>query len=118
MDRVIVKLDAGDNKTLQQMNRPANSVNLESIIAGIKAFKAVYKGKLDVQIMFMPVNLNQLEDLAVLLKEIQPDTVQLNTPLRPYPIEWNRDSRGNHTENHTYTTRTLKVVTKEEAENI
>jgi wyosine [tRNA(Phe)-imidazoG37] synthetase (radical SAM superfamily) len=118
MDRVIVKLDAGDNKTLQQMNRPADGVSLESIIAGIKAFKAVYKGKLDVQMMFMPVNLNQLEDLAILLKEIQPDTVQLNTPLRPYPIEWNRDSRGNHTENRTYTTRTLKVVSKKEAETI
>lgn len=118
MDRVIVKLDAANDKTLQQMNRPAEGISLESILNGIKAFQKNYKGKLDVQMMFMPINLSQIEDLATLLNEINPDTVQLNTPLRPYPIEWNRNSRGNHTENRDYEVRTLKVISKEEAENI
>lgn len=115
MDRVIVKLDASDDKTLQLMNRPAAGVTLESIMTGIKSFKKVFKGELDVQMMFMPANLEKVYELAALLKEIQPDVVQLNTPLRPYPIEWNRDSRGNHNPNPVYETRTLRVISKEEA---
>jgi wyosine [tRNA(Phe)-imidazoG37] synthetase (radical SAM superfamily) len=118
MDRVIVKLDAPDNKTLQQMNRPSAGVSLEKIMEGILAFKKIYKGELDVQMMFMPLNIGQIENLAELLKQIQPDVVQLNTPLRPYPIGWNRDSRGNHNPNPNYQTRTLRVITKEEAKHI
>jgi wyosine [tRNA(Phe)-imidazoG37] synthetase (radical SAM superfamily) len=118
MDRVIVKLDAPDDKTLQIMNQPAQGVTLQKIMEGIKAFKKNYKGELDVQMMFMPANLNKVKELGDLLKEIQPAVVQLNTPLRPYPLSWNRDSRGNHNENRDYEVRTLRVITKEEAKHI
>ena len=115
MDRVIVKLDAADNQTLQMMNRPAEGVTLERIVEGIQSFRKVYKGELDIQMMFMPANINKVDELAEILNQIKPDTVQLNTPLRPYPLEWNRDSRGNHNPEPNYATRTLRVITKEEA---
>lgn len=114
-DRVIVKLDAPNNETLQMMNRPAEGVSITSILEGILAFKKTYTGELDVQMMFMPLNLDEINDLAELLKKIQPDVVQLNTPLRPYPMSWHRDSRGNHVDQREYEVRTLRVITKEEA---
>ncbi|MDJ0624781.1 MAG: radical SAM protein [Candidatus Caenarcaniphilales bacterium] len=115
MDRVIVKLDASDEQTLHQMNRPAGNITLDLIIEGIQEFKKTYSGELDVQMMFMPLNIKQVESLAEVLKLIQPDVVQLNTPKRPYPLSWHRDSRGNHSSYKEYETRTLRVITPEEA---
>ncbi|MDX1919340.1 MAG: radical SAM protein [Candidatus Caenarcaniphilales bacterium] len=115
VDRVIVKLDAPNDEILQMMNRPAEGVSINSILEGILAFQKVYKGELDIQMMFMPLNLKEIDDLAGLLKQIQPEVVQLNTPLRPYPLSWHRDSRGNHYSEREYEVRTLRVITKEEA---
>ncbi len=118
MDRVICKLDAATDKTLRQINRPAEGISLENIVEGIKSFKKSFKGILDIQMMFMPLNLSQIDDLANLLKEIQPANVQLNTPLRPYPMKWQRENRGNHLPEDLVETRQLKVITKQEAEFI
>jgi wyosine [tRNA(Phe)-imidazoG37] synthetase (radical SAM superfamily) len=118
IDRVICKLDAANDKTLKQINRPAENINIENIVAGIKSFKKSFKGILDIQMMFMPLNLAQIEDLANLLNEIQPASVQLNTPLRPYPMQWHRENRGNHLPEDLTETRQLKVISKEEAEFI
>ena len=118
IDRVICKLDAANDKTLKQINRPAENINIENIVAGIKSFKQSFKGILDIQMMFMPLNLAQIEDLANLLNEIQPASVQLNTPLRPYPMQWHRENRGNHLPEDLTETRQLKVISKEEAEFI
>jgi wyosine [tRNA(Phe)-imidazoG37] synthetase (radical SAM superfamily) len=117
-DRVIVKLDAASQKMLNIMNRPAEGISHQSILEGILEFKKVYKGILDVQMMFMPANLEQVQDLSGLLKQIQPDTVQLNTPKRPYPMVWDRENRGNHTQHRDYESRSLKVVSKREAEDL
>jgi wyosine [tRNA(Phe)-imidazoG37] synthetase (radical SAM superfamily) len=117
-DRVIVKLDAGDDQTLRQMNRPAEGVTIQRIIEGIKEFKKSFTGELDVQTMIMPTNIEKIESIAELLKEISPHVVQLNTPLRPYPVQWVRDSRGNSLDKTEVETRTLRVITPEEAKHV
>jgi wyosine [tRNA(Phe)-imidazoG37] synthetase (radical SAM superfamily) len=116
-DTVAAKLDAASDKILQRMNRPVDGVNLERIIDGILALKQEYTGKLCLQCMFMPSNLEEAEQLADLIQRIQPDEAQLNTPKRPYPLQWVVDSRGNHNQVE-YPSRTLRTIDEAEAERI
>jgi len=116
-DKVACKLDAASEFTLKQVNRPVTGVTLEGIIQGIITFRQRYAGQLALQCMFMPTNRNDMDALADMIRQIHPDEVQLNTPKRPYPLAWHLDSRGNHGEK-LYPTRTLRVVTPEEAREI
>ena len=126
-DLISVKLDAPNDKTLKEINRPADQINLDSIISGIQKLKkdivGAYCNKplLQIQIMFMPQNKNQIEELAKLLNEIKPDEVALNTPTRPYPSGWDIITRGAHGEDAKkikFPTKSLKVLTPEEAKEI
>lgn len=118
LDRVILKLDAASDEMLQKMNRPAEGITLNSIIEGMKKFRAKFSKPLDIQMMFMPTNFNEVEKLSDILNLIQPDTVQLNTPKRPYPLKWQRDNRGNHLSDAPEGYRKLKVLSKDEANTI
>jgi len=116
-DQVACKLDAATEAGLKQMNRPVAGVSLARIVEGIKNLKTHYSGKLSLQCMFMPTNRQEVQAMADLINDIQPDEVQLNTPKRAYPLEWHLDSRGNHGDK-PYPTRQLRVVSPPEAEEI
>ncbi|MCF8060120.1 MAG: radical SAM protein [Bacteriovoracaceae bacterium] len=118
LDCITVKLDAADEDTFQKINRPASGVTLERVVTGIKALRNEYKGKLEVQSMFMPLNKKNLDDYAKLLSEIKPDLVQLNTPKRPYPSEWHRENRGNHHKIFDYNVTDLKTLNESEAKEL
>lgn len=118
VDKVIVKIDASDEATFQKINRPASGITLNSTIESIVEFKKHFKGSIEVQSMFMPINLKNLEEFAQILLRVKPDVVQLNTPKRPYPMEWHRENRGNHKLIFDYDTRELKKVNVEEAQTI
>ena len=118
MDRVIAKLDASDDQTLKIINRPAEGITVESIFQGILSLKKIYKGELDIQIMFMHMNHHDLSRLSEMLIAINPHTVQLNTPKRPYPLSWHRETRGSHGAKHDFETRTLKDLSPDEAKLI
>ncbi len=126
-DVISVKLDATNDKTLKEINRPANGIDHALILLGIKKLKddiiKIYDGRplLQIQIMFMPQNKNQIEELAKLLNEIRPDEVALNTPTRPYPSGWDLITRGAHGEDAKkikFPTKPLKRLTHEEAKEI
>jgi len=85
-DFVIAKLDAFDEKSFQAINRPHPRLNFSSLVEGIKKFQSVYKGKIGIQIMFTSINKEHSEEIADITREINPDQVQLNTPLRPCGI--------------------------------
>lgn len=95
-DRVFCKLDAANDRMLKAIDNPVAGITVASIVAGIKAFRAEYPGYMAIQSMFMPANNRDLEDFAAILKDIGPDEVQLNTPLRPVPRGWYLAARGNH----------------------
>jgi wyosine [tRNA(Phe)-imidazoG37] synthetase (radical SAM superfamily) len=118
LDKVIFKLDAANNEILQKINRPADGVTLEKIIDGFKTLKKDYKGQLEIQSMFMPTNQKQLVEFTKLVKELSPSVIQLNTPKRPYPLEWHRENRGKHEEGRDYKTVTLKTIDREESYTI
>ena len=120
-DLISVKLDAPSNEILKQINRPTEGIDLNLILSGIKKLKKEFNGKVQIQIMFMPQNKNQIEELAKLLNKIKPDEVALNTPMRPYPSGWDIITRGAHGEDAKkieFPTKHLKTLTLEEAKDI
>jgi len=90
---VVAKLDAHTENIFQKINRPANKISLIETIDGIKKFKKLFKGKLAIQIMFIKHNFEYANGIAQLIKNIQPDEIQINTPLRPCPIKPLKDKQ-------------------------
>ncbi|HAV43166.1 TPA: radical SAM protein [bacterium] len=86
-DLVVVKLDAPSQRLFERINRPAKGVNLGGILEGIKRFREEYRTRLALQIMFIGENKDQVNELASLAFKLQPDEIQINTPLRPSPIK-------------------------------
>ncbi len=86
-DFVIAKLDAVSKDMFELMNKPAETIKIEAIIQSIKDFKSLYKGKLALQIMFVKQNKKHASEIANVAKEIHPDEIQINTPLRPCSVK-------------------------------
>jgi len=86
-DTVVAKLDAADDDMLRRLNRPVFSLSVHQIIDGLKAFRYIFSGKLAIQIMFIQINREKAAELASLVKELAPDEIQINTPLRPCAIK-------------------------------
>ncbi|MFH1460017.1 MAG: radical SAM protein [Candidatus Omnitrophota bacterium] len=86
-DLVMAKLDADSAKTLFCINRPAKAIIFNRIISGLKKFKQEFNGKLALQIMFLKSNQNLAAKIAKIAKEIQPEEIQINTPLRKNPCK-------------------------------
>jgi wyosine [tRNA(Phe)-imidazoG37] synthetase (radical SAM superfamily) len=88
LDIVIAKLDAPDQAIFEEVNRPVSAeIKLDEIVAGLKRFRREYRGRLCLQLMFVAANRDSGAELALIAEEIQPDEVQLNTPLRPCGVE-------------------------------
>lgn len=83
LDIVVAKLDASNDKIFQEINQPVKGIFLKEIIDGIKKFNKEYSGRLDIQTMFIEQNMKYSNEIADILCEIQPNKVQINTPLRP-----------------------------------
>jgi len=116
-DQVFLKLDAASEKVFQRVNRPVAGVTLEGIIEAAIRFRQEYSGRLGIQMMFVYPNLGEVEDFARILRRIQPDEVQVNTPTRPYPSGWYLASRGSH-EGVDYPAKPLKQVAPEDLAEI
>ncbi|MFA5088767.1 MAG: radical SAM protein [Candidatus Omnitrophota bacterium] len=86
-DFVIAKLDAPTQAVFEKINQPVAGISLERIIAGMKIFRKMYKKKLALQIMFIGQNREYAAEIAQIAREIHPDEVQINTPLRPCRIQ-------------------------------
>ena len=86
-DFVICKLDGFSQGSLEEIDNPAENIKFEKIVNGIKEFRKEYTKKLALQIMFVENNKGQFKQLADISKEICPDEIQINTPLRPCPVK-------------------------------
>jgi wyosine [tRNA(Phe)-imidazoG37] synthetase (radical SAM superfamily) len=82
-DYVIAKVDAVDEEVFLRINRPRIPCLASEAIEGIRTFRAMYGGRLALQMMFVAANVRQAEALAALARSLLPDEIQLNTPLRP-----------------------------------
>jgi len=82
-DLVIAKLDACDERSFREIDKAKNGLSFEKIVEGIKTFKKYYRGKLAIQIMFVEQNRRYAKEIADIVRGLNADEIQINTPLRP-----------------------------------
>ncbi len=102
-DVLLPSLDAVSRDSFLKINRPNKNLNNDKIVEGLIKLGKEFKGKIYLEIFFVP-NLNNTKEELILLKEtatkIQPDLIQLNTLDRPGTEDF------------------VKAVTKEELKKI
>jgi len=76
-DLKIMKLDAGDEETIRQLNRPASPFDLEVIVKGLQALREVTLQSLFVQGRVSNVEPSILDAWITRIVEIQPTLVQV-----------------------------------------
>jgi wyosine [tRNA(Phe)-imidazoG37] synthetase (radical SAM superfamily) len=86
-DVVVAKMDAHNQETFDQVNRPTIDLLFSGILEGLEVFRARFKGKLCLQIMFIGKNKNSATDIGKVAKSLLPHEIQLNTPLRPCAVK-------------------------------
>jgi wyosine [tRNA(Phe)-imidazoG37] synthetase (radical SAM superfamily) len=84
-DTVVAALDAPDEQLFQRINRPGTGYpySFAAIVEGLRRFRRAYTGHLVLQMMFLQANQRAAPQMADLARSIEPDEVQLNTPLQP-----------------------------------
>lgn len=86
-DTVVAKLDVPNEELFAMVNRPASGLHFDRIKDGIRLFRDIYRGKLALQIMFIEANKDYASEIAALARQISPDEVQIDTPLRPSKVK-------------------------------
>ena len=86
-DCVLAKLDASSQKSFETVGQTPQEMKLASIVEGIWEFRQSFKGKLALQIMFIEQNKKYASSIAQIARDIHPDEVQLNTPLRACAVK-------------------------------
>lgn len=83
---VKLSLSAWDNDSFVLINRPHPALQFQKIIDGYRSFRKLYKGILWLEVFLVP-NLNtkteSVKKIAELAHSIAPDTIHLNTAIRP-----------------------------------
>jgi wyosine [tRNA(Phe)-imidazoG37] synthetase (radical SAM superfamily) len=85
-DVALPSLDAITPALFEYINRPDPSLRIEEIISGLIQFRKEYRGQIWLEILFCRgVNdgREEIEKFKGVIEKIQPDRVQLNTPVRP-----------------------------------
>lgn len=85
-DVVLPSLDAGDETTFQEINKPHPNLKFVDFVDGLLSFRKEYIGPIWLEV-FLCDNLNtgteSIQNLRQLIAKICPDRVQLNTAVRP-----------------------------------
>lgn len=86
IDAPILKLDAGDEVTLQAINRPAAMVTLEKIVQGLKTLPHYF-----IQTLFIDGSVSNVGECSIQnwlerCAELTPSGIQIYTLARPAPV--------------------------------
>jgi len=84
-DLVVPSLDAVDEKIFRRIDRPHPAIKLDNIISGLVAFSKEFRGKLWLEIMLVSGvndNIRHINKLKEVIRSVNPDKVQLNSPVR------------------------------------
>jgi wyosine [tRNA(Phe)-imidazoG37] synthetase (radical SAM superfamily) len=94
-DAVLPTLDAGNAWLYRRINRAPPRFSFDRLVEGLHTFRRVYPGKLWIEVMLIQ-GLNDtpeaLQELAPVLKAIEPDLVHITLPIRPPAEAWVRPS--------------------------
>jgi wyosine [tRNA(Phe)-imidazoG37] synthetase (radical SAM superfamily) len=95
-DVVLPSLDAVSPRIFRRINRPHPDLRIENVIEGLKSFRREFRGQIWLEILLVK-GLNdqrsELEQLRRIVRELQPDKIQLNTVVRP-PAESDAEPVG------------------------
>jgi wyosine [tRNA(Phe)-imidazoG37] synthetase (radical SAM superfamily) len=86
LDQVKLSLDAATPETFKKIDRPAEGINIDTIIDSITRFSHVFRGKLFLEILFVKgVNdtLTEIESLNCALRGVSCDRIDIGTIDRP-----------------------------------
>jgi wyosine [tRNA(Phe)-imidazoG37] synthetase (radical SAM superfamily) len=86
-DVVVAKVDAPNEKLFHKINQPIVRYTFAEILCALKLFRKEYQGKLALQMMFVEENKGYALEMARTAKQLLPDEVQINTPLRPCAVQ-------------------------------
>jgi len=84
-DLIVPSLDAVDPEIFKQIDRPFPGIKLDEIISGLVALRKEFKGKIWLEVMLVSgVNddMRHIKELNKLIRSINPDKIQLNSPVR------------------------------------
>ncbi len=85
-DLVLPSIDAPDEKTFHEINRPHPAMDYQLMVDGLAGFSTIYSGRIWLEIFFIQEKNTSDEALAgfrSLIQAIDPDRVHLNTAVRP-----------------------------------
>jgi wyosine [tRNA(Phe)-imidazoG37] synthetase (radical SAM superfamily) len=85
-DVILPTLDAVNPLTFECLNRPHLSLKIDEIILGLIQFHKQYRGQVWLEIAFcrgFNDEMREITKLKEVIERIQPDKIQLNTPVRP-----------------------------------
>lgn len=90
-DWVSVKVDAIDEATWRGVDRPARSLDLATVLEGVRTFAAAFTGELVTETMLV-ASLNDHEDgvvaVAEFVRSLGPSCAYLSIPTRPPAESW------------------------------
>lgn len=84
-DLAVPSLDAVTQELFEKIDRPFPGIRVEAIIAGLISFREEFKGKLWLEVMLVKgVNddIRHIRRLKEAIEKINPDKIQLNSPVR------------------------------------
>lgn len=88
LNLVKVSLSAWNESSFHLINQPHPSITFSSVVNGLKRFRHEFSGTLWLEVMIIK-NFNDneeaMEAIAKFAREISPDRIHLNTPVRPTP---------------------------------
>lgn len=84
-DLIVPSLDAATQSIFEKVDRPAKGIKIEDIIDGLIRLRKAFSGKIWLEVMLIKgVNddLSQMRKLKEAIEKINPDRIQLNSPVR------------------------------------
>lgn len=90
-DIILPSLDAFDEKSFKNINRPYGKLKFDDIYNGLVEFSNTFKGQLWIEIMLMEgynSDKDSLLKFKLLLSKIKYDRLYINTPIRPPAEEY------------------------------
>jgi len=100
-DLVIPSLDAGEQRLFQYINRPHSKITFDRMIEGLVEFRKAFSGQYWLEVVVLggvTVFTREIENIAGIVREIEPDRVQLNTVTRPPAEKFVISARREHME--------------------
>ncbi len=97
-DVVLPSLDAATQTVFQKINRPDKDLNIDDYIQGLIDFRNEFKGETWLEVFILPGYNDSDEEMAAMkmvIENINPDSVQLNTLDRPGTVAGLRGATNN-----------------------